>query len=89
MAKPKEKPRPEAVEQKQYMVFNPDNIKQVVEVPVKPRPTAEQLETVEYVGTKAKDVKRRVKKDPASTTTSKTKTIKKYFFHFSIFMRLR
>ena len=53
----KNKPKTKlAVEQKEYYTYNPQNIKQSVEIAVKPKPSLKDLETVEKVG-KPKKIK--------------------------------
>ena len=64
---PKKKINPSSIEQKEFRVFNPENIKQTVEIAVKPRPSIEELETIEKVGKKLKKTK---------TTKNKTKAAK-------------
>ena len=44
---PKKSINPKTIEQKEYRVFNPENIKQTVEILVKPKPAQEKLETIE------------------------------------------
>jgi len=65
----KKKVKPEAIEQNKYLVFNPEDVKKTVEIPVKPRPSIEQIETIEKVGSLSK-----VKKARASPKTKKTRT---------------
>jgi DNA topoisomerase I len=48
----------EKVEQKEYLVYNPEDIKQAVEIPVKSKPPISQIEIIEKVG-KPKPVKKR------------------------------
>ena len=62
---PRKKINHSAIEQKEFRVFNPETIKQTVEIAVKPRPSIEELETIEKVGKKQKPKK-----------TRKTKTAK-------------
>lgn len=69
---PRKKPSKESLEQKEYQIFNPDKIKNAVEIPVKPRPTIEELETVEVVG-KGIDKSRESNSEP-KPSFSKTKT---------------
>ncbi|MDD5740416.1 MAG: DNA topoisomerase I [Candidatus Nanoarchaeia archaeon] len=57
---PKRKINHSIIEQKEFRVFNPETIKQTVEVAVKPRPSIEELEKIEKPGKKLK--KERVKK---------------------------
>ena len=55
---PKKKINHSFIEQKEFRVFNPENIKQTVEVAVKPKPSIEELETIEKIGKKPKKIKR-------------------------------
>ncbi len=73
------KPNPKAIEQSQFRVFNPEDVKQTVEIPVKPKPSIEEIETIEKVGTKKpiKNTKKRV------TPTKKSKTSKDSIETFS------
>jgi len=57
---PKESVNPKTIEQKQYRVFDPETIKQAVEIPAKPKPSKEDLEKVEKIG-KSKPKKRKTK----------------------------
>jgi len=50
MPSKKKKPNPLAVETKEYLVFDPDDVKDTVEVDVKPRPSIDELTTVEKKG---------------------------------------
>ena len=64
------KPSPLQVEQKEYRIFNPKKIKQTVEIPVKPKPSIEDLETVEKIGKpkkikEKKQAKNKESKEPA------------------------
>jgi len=43
----RKKPSKQQIESKDYQIFNPENIKQSVEIPVKPKPSLEQIETIE------------------------------------------
>ncbi|MFA5855831.1 MAG: DNA topoisomerase I [Candidatus Pacearchaeota archaeon] len=66
----KKKIAPEATEQIKYQVFDPEKIRQTVEVPVKPKPSIEQIEKIEKIGTIPK-AKRTFKKSSTKKTTSK------------------
>jgi len=61
---PKKKINPDSIEQKEFRVFNPKNVKQVIEIPVKPKPKIEELQTIEKQG--------KVKKSKKKTTKRKT-----------------
>ena len=50
MPSPRKKLQPGAIEQKAFVQFDPENVRQTVEIPVRPKPSIEQLETVERVG---------------------------------------
>jgi len=52
---------PEQIEAKQYPIFNPEDVKEVVEISVKPKPLQKDLETVEKIGRK-KQNKKTIKK---------------------------
>jgi DNA topoisomerase-1 len=54
---PKKKINHNAIEQKEFRVFNPEDVKQAVEIPVKPKPKIEELETIEKIGKKPKKTK--------------------------------
>ncbi len=62
---PRKKPNQLSIETKEYRVFNPENIKKFVEVVEKPKPSIEDLETVEKEG--------KIKKIKKKTTLKKTK----------------
>ena len=83
---------PEKVEQNEYRVFDPANVKKVVEVPVKQERSIEDLQTVEKLGDsekiekelkkreKKKTVKKRVvkkKAEPKKPAVFKEKSLKK------------
>jgi len=63
---PRKKPTSQSVEQNQYRIYNPEDIKQTVEIPVNPKPSTEELEKVEKIGeqkpAKKKTVKRKTSK---------------------------
>lgn len=71
---PRKKIDPLAVETKEFLALDPDNVKKTVEIPVREPPSVDQLETIEKVGdTKViEKAKKRVK-----GSTSKRKTISK------------
>lgn len=73
---PKKKINPEKIEQKEYRVFNPANVKKTVEIAVKPEPGAEELETIEKPGDPEKIEKELKKREPKpkkkKTTLKKT-----------------
>ncbi|MFA5258837.1 MAG: toprim domain-containing protein, partial [Candidatus Pacearchaeota archaeon] len=75
----KKKVKPEAIEQNKYLVFNPGDVKKTVEIPVKPKPSLEQIETIEKVGSLAKTKRTRAspKTKKTKTTSSKAKTSKR------------
>ena len=41
----KKKITADSIEQKEFRIFNPEDIKQTVEIPVKPKPSIKELET--------------------------------------------
>jgi len=53
---PKKKINHNTIEQKEFRVFNPEDVKQVVEISVKPKPKLEELETIE----KIKDLEKKI-----------------------------
>ncbi|MFA7708237.1 MAG: DNA topoisomerase I [Candidatus Pacearchaeota archaeon] len=65
------KTNPKSVEQSQFRVFNPEDIKQTVEIPVKPKPSIEELETIEKIG-KKKPKKTSTKRKSAKKTSTKS-----------------
>lgn len=84
------KAKPETIEQNKYLVFNPGDVKKTVEVPVKQRPSIEQIETIEKIGSAKKEKKKRIKSSdtnleslsfkklkPANPRTAKTTSSKK------------
>ncbi|MBT4165717.1 DNA topoisomerase I [archaeon] len=70
---PKKKVNPEAVEQKEFRVFDPANVKKSVEVAAKPKPSVEDLQTVEKVGD-AEKIEKELKK---RSSTGKKKVSKR------------
>tara|TARA_Y100000310_G_scaffold292105_1_gene320584 strand:- start:677 stop:3013 length:2337 start_codon:yes stop_codon:yes gene_type:complete len=67
----KKKSPPKKIEQTQYHVFDPEDVKQAVEIPVKPKPKKEDLEKVEKIG--------KIKKKKITRKKSTTKTTSKRF----------
>jgi len=70
---------PSSIEQKEYRVFNPENLKQTTEVPVKQVEPA-SLEKVEKIGDKEKikkELKKRTKPVKRKTTRKRTKKTEK------------
>jgi DNA topoisomerase-1 len=65
---PRKKIDPLAVETKEFLALDPENVKKTVEIPVKEPPTADQLETVEKVGDPTI-----IKKSQSRSTTYKKK----------------
>ncbi len=76
----RKKQKPETIEQSKYLIFNPEDIKQTIEIPVKPKPSIEQIETVEKIGeVKSSDLKKSepaVKKIKKTTAKKQTKKFK-------------
>jgi DNA topoisomerase-1 len=52
---PKKKTNPLQIEQKEYRIFDPEKVKQTVEVPEKPKPAINDLITIEKPGKQKKD----------------------------------
>ena len=75
MPKKNKTTKPENFEQKNYMTIDPEDVKLAVEVPVKRKPTREQLETIETVGNKLDSVIKKPKRtrSVASSTVKKTR----------------
>ena len=69
---PKKKITPDSIEQKEFRIFNPEDIKQTVEIPVKPKPSIEELETIEKIGKKTKKVRK------SKTTKKSSKKFTKF-----------
>jgi len=71
------KPSAKSIEQKQYHIFNPSNIKQTTEVPAKPRSKPEDLQTIEKIGNiKPKKTRKKTSKKTTKTKTSFSKSTK-------------
>ncbi len=68
---PRKKPNHAKIEQKQFRVFNPEDIKQTIEIPAKPKPKKQDLETIEKIG--------KTKKTPKRKKSSRKKTNTKSF----------
>jgi DNA topoisomerase I len=60
---------PVKIEQKEYLIFNPEDVKQAVEVKAKQKPSIDRLEKVEKVGKKKKEKKPKEKKIVESKST--------------------
>jgi len=70
---PRKKPSPKQVEQKQYHVFDPENVKETTEIPVKQKPKPEELQTIEKVGEiKPKKTREKTTKKPKKKSFSKS-----------------
>ncbi|VVB77726.1 Reverse gyrase [uncultured archaeon] len=77
MPSPRKKIKPETIEQSKFRVFNPENVKKTVEIPVKPKPSIEQIEIIEKAPENLK-VKRKTKSsDKTEKVKSKRKPAKK------------
>ncbi len=72
MSFPRKKLRAQTIEQKSYVQFDPENVRNTVEVAVKQKPSIDQIETVEKIGTEIKKT-RVVKKNPLLKRTSSFK----------------
>ena len=46
---PRKKTSSKAIEEKQFHIFDPEDVKQATEIPVKPKPKPEDLQTIEDV----------------------------------------
>ncbi|MFA5174185.1 MAG: DNA topoisomerase I [Candidatus Pacearchaeota archaeon] len=64
------------IEQNEFRIFNPEEVKQTIEIPVKPKPSIEELETVEVIHGKDKkgNAKLVVPKKPKKEKAVKTKS---------------
>ncbi|MBS3079749.1 DNA topoisomerase I [Candidatus Pacearchaeota archaeon] len=71
---PAKKPSQQQIEQKEYRIFNPETIKQTVEIQVKPKPTLDQIEKIEKIGKKPKPEKKLKDKGPAKQENKKLKS---------------
>jgi DNA topoisomerase IA/intein/homing endonuclease len=67
------KPTSLQIEQKEYRIFNPETIRQLVEIPVKPKPSADELEKVEIVGKPRKEKKPKKENKKEAKDTEKIK----------------
>ena len=47
---PKKKLSPKSIEQSQYHIYDPEDVKQTTEIPAKPKPEPEDLQTIEKLG---------------------------------------
>lgn len=75
---PRKKPKtPLAVETKEYRVFAPEDVKQAVEVAVKPEPSISELTIVEKKGKVKKEKKKIKKKNKEGEKTEKKVKLKK------------
>jgi DNA topoisomerase I len=68
---PKKKVNPDSIEQKEFRVFDPANVKKSVEIAVKPKPSVEDLQTVEKAGD-AEKIEKELKKRASKKVTRKT-----------------
>ena len=64
---PRKKQSQKAVEQKQYHIFDPKDVKKAIEIPVKEKPSLEELQTIEKLG----NVKKKVNMLPSFSLLSK------------------
>ncbi|MEK6860240.1 MAG: toprim domain-containing protein, partial [Nanoarchaeota archaeon] len=72
----RKKPTKQSIELRNQGIFNPETIKQSVEVPVKPKPSISEIEIIEKLGSTLKQ-KREIKpKKPRTTKTNSSKTKK-------------
>ncbi|MGV8152184.1 MAG: DNA topoisomerase I [Candidatus Nanoarchaeia archaeon] len=74
------KQSPKQIEQKEFRVFNPNDIKKTVEIPVKPKPRIEEIEKIETLGENKKQksvkTKKTTKQKKSKSKSSFTKEIK-------------
>ncbi|MDP2924971.1 MAG: DNA topoisomerase I [Nanoarchaeota archaeon] len=70
------KPKQETLELKNLGVFNPEHVRKTVEIPVKPKPTIEEIETIEKVGT-AIEKKQSISKSRKTLKIKSKSTFKK------------
>jgi DNA topoisomerase-1 len=75
---PKKKISPDSIEQKEYRIFNPEDIKQTVEIPVKQKPSIKELETIEKIGKKSKKLTKRKKTKKTSKKFTKSRVPLKF-----------
>ena len=76
---PPKKLSKEAIEQKSFITFNPENIKQSVEIPVNPKPSINEIETIEKISSpplKAKKPRKAKAKSSSSKKSEKTNEAK-------------
>tara|TARA_Y100000034_G_scaffold136124_1_gene210947 strand:+ start:19944 stop:22295 length:2352 start_codon:yes stop_codon:yes gene_type:complete len=73
---PRKKPTKLKIEQKQYHVFDPADVKKTVEITAKPEPSVEELETVEKLGKVKKKTTRKNKTTKRKTTRKTAKNAK-------------
>jgi len=71
---PKRKTNHGSIEQKEYHIYDPSDVKQTTEVAVKPKPTIKELEKVEKIG---KVKKKRTKKKSTTKKSKKTNSFSK------------
>jgi DNA topoisomerase I len=71
---PKKKLSPTQIEQRQFQVFNPENIRKTIEVPAAPKPELEKIETIE--NTSKKDSVKKKKEIRKKDKSNKKETIK-------------
>ncbi len=73
----RKQPNSRNIEQKEYLVYDPEDLKQTVEILVKPKPNAEQLEKIEKIGEikkpKSKKITKRKTKKAIKTTKQPAK----------------
>ena len=76
---PPKKISPKSIEQKEFRIFDPKNVKKTVEIEEKPKPSIEDLQTIEKVGDETKIKKERKKREKSKTTSRKKKRPTKRF----------
>ena len=74
---PRKKLSKEAIEQKSYLTFNPEDVKQTVEVAVKPKPSISEIETIEKreepINIKSNSAIKKIRKTKTKSSSSKFK----------------
>ena len=73
---PKKRISPNAIEQKEFRVFDPSNVKQTTEVPVQQKPSIEELTTIEKPGKKI--TRKKTKKTNRKKTKKTSKSLSKF-----------
>ncbi len=73
---PKKKLSPKSIEQSQYHIYDPEDVKQTTEIPAKPKPEPEDLQTIEKLGDiKPKKPRKKTKSNKSTKSKSFSKSI--------------